>query len=189
ERRGQGVALIARDRVNVRARPHLGASVVGQLGRGDLLSVRGQEGDWVELAAPSTIPFFVHRDFVRRTGEAPPVGAPRVLLPEPPVERAASAPITEREEAVTAPPVPVAPDAKEMLIEARDRYLAELEKQDLSAMDFGSALGRYEEALEIAEHPVVREAAQAGVRRVQLAIKLQRDHRAQMEALDRALGE
>jgi len=58
-------AVVKGDRVNLRARPALEAEVVGQVNGGEALAVRGQEGDWAEVAPPERLDVWVHRDFVR----------------------------------------------------------------------------------------------------------------------------
>jgi len=53
------------DRVNLRAQPKLEAEVAGQVNDGETLTVRGAEGEWVEVEPPSRVDVWVHRDFVR----------------------------------------------------------------------------------------------------------------------------
>lgn len=60
------------NRVNLRAKPDLQTEVVGQVNRGDRLKVKSITEEWVEVAPPPSIQFWVHRDFVDGNEVAPP---------------------------------------------------------------------------------------------------------------------
>ena len=65
-------ARVIGNRVNLRARPDLQAEVVGQVNRGDRLTVKSMTEEWVEIAPPSAIEFWVHRDFIDENEVASP---------------------------------------------------------------------------------------------------------------------
>lgn len=56
---------ITADRVNLRARPSPQVEVVGQLNAGDKVVVRQVTNDWVEVAPPDAVDFYVHKEFVK----------------------------------------------------------------------------------------------------------------------------
>lgn len=60
------------NRVNLRAKPDLQSEVVGQVNRGDRLTLKSKNEDWVEVAPPDTIEFWVHRDFIEGDEVSPP---------------------------------------------------------------------------------------------------------------------
>lgn len=60
------------NRVNLRAKPDLQTEVVGQVNRGDRLTVKSMTDEWVEVAPPSSIQFWVHSDFIDGDEVAPP---------------------------------------------------------------------------------------------------------------------
>lgn len=57
-------ATIRGERVNVRARPHPQAEVVGQLSEPATVRVRSVTNDWVEIVPPAEFDLWVHREFV-----------------------------------------------------------------------------------------------------------------------------
>jgi len=160
-----GAAMIARDRVNLRARPSLKSSVVGQSGRGDLVEVQESADGWLAITPPPSVTFYIHRDFVRR------------------VTAGTRAPVAQS----AAPAATV--DATDLLIEARDLYLAELERDNLDRMDFTRALETYRRALELSDRPDVVGAAHAGIRQIEVAQKLQAAYRERSAALGKARPE
>lgn len=169
EIKGAGVGIVLKDRVNVRSRAAAEATVVGQVSRGDLVRVLGQEGDFVALAAPPGSSFYVHRDLVRAAGplgpEHGPAAAPRPTAP-----------------ADTAPLV-----APAKVRRARELYLAELEKPDIDAMDFGPARALFEEALSQASDLEVKRAAERGIERIKIAREIQEDYRRRMKPIGELL--
>lgn len=58
------VTVIA-DRLNIRSGPSTNYEIMGQLERGDVLPVRGVEGDWLSFPLPASMPVWIHKDFVR----------------------------------------------------------------------------------------------------------------------------
>lgn len=61
---GTDVRVLA-DRVNLRASAGEQAELVGQVNRGDtLVAVRGLDGDWVAVSAPTGIHVWVHRELI-----------------------------------------------------------------------------------------------------------------------------
>ncbi|MCX7817813.1 MAG: SH3 domain-containing protein [Kiritimatiellae bacterium] len=59
-------ATVRGERVNVRARPHPQAEVVGQLSEPAVVQVRGISNDWVEIVPPAEFDLWVHREFVEQ---------------------------------------------------------------------------------------------------------------------------
>lgn len=57
-------ATVKGERVNVRARPHPQAEVVGQLSEPATIQVRSITNDWVEIVPPAEFDLWVHREFV-----------------------------------------------------------------------------------------------------------------------------
>jgi len=85
-------------RLNVRSEPAVDAAVLAVVSRGDVLQVRGTEGDWLVVQIPnSSQTGYVHRSFVtsvapRATAAEPPeAGPPSSALP-PPAPPAAARP-------------------------------------------------------------------------------------------------
>ncbi len=56
---------VTADRVNLRARPSMQSETVAQVDKGDTLSAREIGDEWVQVAPPADVRFFVHADFVR----------------------------------------------------------------------------------------------------------------------------
>ena len=63
-------ATLARDRVNVRARPHLEGDILGQLPRGAQVQVVDEDGEWAGIEPPAPARAWVHRKFVRKVAAA-----------------------------------------------------------------------------------------------------------------------
>lgn len=57
-------ATVKGERVNVRARPHPQAEVVGQLSEPATIQVRSMTNDWLEIIPPAEFDLWVHREFV-----------------------------------------------------------------------------------------------------------------------------
>lgn len=161
ELRRAGVGVVKRDRVNVRAQGNLTATVIGQVSRGDLVEVRGAEAGWVHVRGNAFCRYYIHRDFVRRTSDSVADFAASALATEP-----------------AAPAAPKAKDAADFLIEGRDLYLAELDKDDFTTMDFATSRERYAAARDTAKRDTVRKAAEAGLRRIALAERMREDFEA-----------
>lgn len=60
---GQDARVLA-DRVNLRALPLDNAEVAGQANQGDSLAVLRQEGDWVEVQAPTNVAVWIKGEFI-----------------------------------------------------------------------------------------------------------------------------
>jgi SH3-like domain-containing protein len=60
------------NRVNLRARPDIHSEVSGQVNRGDVLQAKSITDEWVEIAPPASVEFWVHRDFVENGEVTPP---------------------------------------------------------------------------------------------------------------------
>jgi hypothetical protein len=180
ERKAGGIAAVRRDRVNLRSRPALEATVIGQAGRGDVVRLLDEAdaspGGFVAIEAPADVALYVHRDLVRLVdGEA---GCAPALAAGSPLEGA---------DPPAAPAAP-GPTSAEKALRARDLYLAELEKSDLADMDFGPALALYEAALREAATEETRALARAGRKRVRIALALQEDYRRRMGPIERMVG-
>lgn len=173
EPKGDGVAVVTRDRVNIRSKAALNGTVLGQVNRGDLLRLLDAGGDFVAIAAPPEVGFYVHRDLVRRVDLTVEAGIAPSALSEP----GSTAP-------AEAPPAPNL-TASEKALRARDLYLAELDKADLDVMDFGPARRLYEEAAREATDPAVRGLVHAGLKRLSVAAQLQADYRRRIAPIER----
>lgn len=55
---------VTADRVNLRTRAELESEQVGNVNEGDVLTVIARHGDWIEVAPPTNLAFWVHRDFL-----------------------------------------------------------------------------------------------------------------------------
>jgi uncharacterized protein YgiM (DUF1202 family) len=65
-------ATLARDRVNVRARPSLKGDILGQLPKSARVKVVDEDGDWAGIAPPPQARAWVHSKFVRKGAAARP---------------------------------------------------------------------------------------------------------------------
>jgi uncharacterized protein YraI len=63
-------ATLARDRVNVRARPSLKGDILGQLPQGAQVKVVDRDGEWAGIAPPSQARAWVHGKYVRKVAAA-----------------------------------------------------------------------------------------------------------------------
>jgi SH3-like domain-containing protein len=61
--------LVLADRVNLRAQSNLTSEVVGQVNYGDSLQALGFFGEWVMIAPPDGMGFWVHADFLHEDRE------------------------------------------------------------------------------------------------------------------------
>ncbi len=156
--KGGGALAVERDRVNLRARPALDATVVGQADRGDLLRLVEDAGEWAAVEPPASVAFYVHGELIRPAAAGPGVGTGPVPGP------AAAPHVDLRPRAAGDPP-------GRKVRRAHELYLAEVAKDDLDLMDFGPALRLFEEALrEVGpDDPETRRAALDGLERVQAA--------------------
>lgn len=59
-------AVVVKNRVNVRARPNLNSTMVGQVNKGDTLTVIGMEADWVKIRPPSGFTGWVKSEYVEK---------------------------------------------------------------------------------------------------------------------------
>jgi len=202
ERKGGGVAAVKRDRVNLRTRPGLSGTVVGQASRGDVVRLAPEgtypaensaEADgFVAIAAPPDVALYVHRDLVRlvdpSSAEARAPDATVLAGAKKATDGGAMAgPGSDANttSASTSAPFTAHPTPAEKALRARDMYLGELDKTDLGAMDFAPAQALYEEALREAATEETRAAARAGLRRVKIALALQEDYRRRMAPIER----
>ena len=171
--KGAGVGVILKDRANLRSRGAPNATVVGQCARGDVVRLLDASGDWIALAAPPEAKLYVHKDLVRPVGAA---DGPAVAPPPPaPGSQAIGQPAPA--------PAPAAPSPVEKLKHGRDLYNAELEKPDIDAMNFGPAALLLEEARQEATIPEVRRAAEAALKRLRAAERVQADYRARVKPI------
>ena len=69
---GGDTARVIGNRVNLRARPDLRAEVVGQVDRGEQLTVTSITDSWAEILPPDGVEFWIHGDFVEDGVIAPP---------------------------------------------------------------------------------------------------------------------
>jgi uncharacterized protein YgiM (DUF1202 family) len=176
EPKGDGIAVVTRDRVNIRSRAAAEGTVVGQANRGDVVRMIDNDGAFVAIAAPPEVCVYVHRDLVRRADATVQAGAP-LAAPEAVPASAPAAP----------PPAPVE-DAGQKLKRAREMYLAELEKPEIGSMDFKEAERLFVEAGREAGSDDVRALAIAGLRRVRAAVALQEDYRRRLGPLERIVA-
>jgi hypothetical protein len=84
---------IAVNKVQVRGGPGIQFQRVGELARGDAVTVRGTVGDWARIAPPEGCHLWIHRDFVATI--LPPTPAPPSTVPgaAPPPSTTADAPV------------------------------------------------------------------------------------------------
>jgi SH3-like domain-containing protein len=195
EPKGAGVAIVRRDRVNLRSRAAQEATVVGQASRGDVVRVlegpqSGATSEFAAIAAPAEVGFYVHHDLVRRLGPAE-IAAASALPASLSREGATTAPAPSAAAAtpVAAPPAPVAPSAGDKLVRARALYAAEIEKADIGSMDFAPAARLFEEAAREATGEDLRAAALAGLKRARVALRLEEDYRRRAAPLERMASE
>lgn len=59
-------AVVVKNRVNVRARPNLNSTVVGQVNKGDTLTVIGMEAEWIKIRPPSGFTGWVKSEYVEK---------------------------------------------------------------------------------------------------------------------------
>jgi SH3-like domain-containing protein len=59
-------AIVVKNRVNVRARPNLNSTVVGQVNKGNILTVIGMEADWIKIRPPSGFTGWVKSEYVEK---------------------------------------------------------------------------------------------------------------------------
>jgi SH3-like domain-containing protein len=170
EPKGDGIAVVKRDRVNLRSKAAAEGTVVGQASRGDLVRLLEPGGEFAAIAAPPDVGFYVHHDLVRRVDPAEIEATVPAAAPAAAPERA------------------VGPTPGEKLARARELYLAELDKSEMAAMDFREAQKLYEAAASEAAGEDIRFAAAAGLKRVRIAIRLQEDYRRRLAPLERMVG-
>ena len=129
-------ATVAKDRVNMRARSSLKTDVVGQLARGEQVSLRDSDGDWLGIAPTASASAWVHGRFVAKAAAAE----------EGPPERAKPKDAIGREEALG------------VFREARRLYQAELAKP-AAQRNFNAVMAAYQKVATKCEDAAV--AAQA----------------------------
>ncbi len=174
ERKDGDIAVVTRDRVNVRARPSLTSTVCGQVHRGDPLRVLEVEDRWAKVAAPAQLAFYLHGKFVSFDGEG---GAPGA---------AAQTDAPEAGGAPAAAPVPL--DPKRLLEKAVASYNAEIAKPRIAEMDFTTARRLFERVLERTDDPTLVAAARSGLRRIAAFERLAREYERRRRAIEEAMA-
>jgi len=111
---GAGMDTVKGDRVNVRARKETG-DILGQMQRGETVSVRGREGDWLKIAPPDRISGWISAKYVRYVGQYDEMKA-----------------MVEAEDQIN-----------DLMGQARDLYEGELKKEP-EARDFAKVIALYE---------------------------------------------
>ncbi len=100
----EGVVLP--ERLNVRSGPSLNHSVVGVVDQGDLLTIRGESGEWLRIAPPETSVVWISRKYAEIEGvPAAETGGSVVIRVEPSPEPEPAAEIVR---IVTQPEVKIA---------------------------------------------------------------------------------
>ncbi|MFP4056670.1 MAG: SH3 domain-containing protein [Candidatus Brocadiia bacterium] len=141
-------ATVARDRVNVRARPQREADIVGQLPQGARVSLVDEDGNWAGIAPPPQARAWVHSRYVEKTSE-----------PEPPQPAAAEGMDAEA--------------AAQRLRQAAQMYKEQLAKPP-EKRDFDGVLKLYQEvAAQCQDEAVARQAEQTRQRLLKLLDLLQ----------------
>jgi len=136
-------AALAKDRVNVRARPDLKGDILGQLPKGAQVQVVDEDGEWAGIAPPSQARAWVHTKYVRKVA-----GDAAAIEPKP-----GTAAPAEGGMGRTA--------ALGHLRKAKAAYAAVLEKKP-DQRDFDPVLGVYQKvAAECRDQAVARRAEQA----------------------------
>jgi len=111
EQLGGDVGMVTGTRLNIRARPSVQSSVIGQLDKGTLVRIAGTSGDWIQIVPTGDLFGWVAEDFI--AFHAPDVPPPRVV--EPPTrniykrKRMAAAKVAEVKPAPTPTPPPPPP--------------------------------------------------------------------------------
>ncbi len=62
--KSDSIGLITTNRVNVRSRPNLKATVLSQMNKGDLVSLRGTKEDWLIIAPPRNCYAWINEKFL-----------------------------------------------------------------------------------------------------------------------------
>ncbi len=68
-------------KVHVRVGPGINYRVASALAAGERVTIRGESGEWVQIAPPAGVALWIHRRYVQDAGSAVPPAAPK---PEPP---------------------------------------------------------------------------------------------------------
>ncbi|MBU2541195.1 MAG: SH3 domain-containing protein [Candidatus Omnitrophica bacterium] len=94
QKRTEPVGVVKGKRVNVRAKPNLKATLLGQLNKGEIVTIRGQNNEWLKIAPTPNCFAWIKAEFVNyiRAGLAkePADEIELVKKPEPKVEKASS---------------------------------------------------------------------------------------------------
>lgn len=136
-------------KLNLRAGPSINYSIVGTIGRGEPLPVRGQLGEWLKVA-PTNVTMWISRDLVdivspvKSAASVPVEPAPEPILPPrvpslPPAEAAPPVGASESASAVASTPArPIAPSAPQIAMPPpADLKLVPLEGQGQSVQRSG----------------------------------------------------
>ncbi|MFW6163385.1 MAG: SH3 domain-containing protein [Planctomycetota bacterium] len=156
-------ATLARDRVNVRARPGLKGDILGQLPQGAAVKIVDRDGDWAGIAPPPQARAWVHGKYVRKVADAGAAPKPTTRAPaEGGLDRAAGL---------------------ALLGEARKAYAAELAKKP-DERDFSDVLSAYKKiAAKCRDQTIARRAEQARQRLLKI-VDLHETLRGLREPLD-----
>ena len=157
-------ATVTKDRVNLRARPGVASDVLGQASKGEQVKVVDGDGEWVGVAPPADAWAWIHKQHVRKVGEA-------AVAPPPGKET----------------PPKVAPlasgAASEALRKAQELYQAELAKP-ADQRDFDEVLAAYQKVASQAADPVAAAAAERARQRLLKIVDLHRSLRAAQQPLE-----
>ncbi|RME76638.1 MAG: SH3 domain-containing protein [Planctomycetota bacterium] len=168
ERKGKQVGIVRADRVNVRARASLQATVLGQLDAGAPVRVLAEQDGWLRIAAPEGIAFYLHERLLV------PVAGGALEKPQASGEPAASEPL---------PTEALSPE--QVLARAVALYREQLAHDRIADMSFDAARALFSSLLEREDaSAAVREAARRGLRRIRLLETLREEY----ERSRRALG-
>jgi len=155
-------ATVVKDRVNVRGRPGLTGDVLGQVSTGAKLTVVDADGEWVGVSPPPETFAWIHKQHVRKVGEAgaPPAGKERPALPTMGLTAAAEA-----------------------LRKAQELYQAELAKP-ADKRNFDDVLAAYQKVATQSDDPYSAAAAERARQRLLKIVDLHNSLRAAREPLD-----
>jgi len=156
-------ATVARDRVNVRARPSLQGDIMGQLEKGTRLKVVDEDGEWVGVAPPGCAAAWVHKDCVRKVEEA--------AVAKPPAKEEKKGEGME------------ADAASALLRKAQELYQAELAKP-ADQRNFDEALAAYQKVASQSEDPEVASRAERARQRLLKIVDIHNALRAAREPLE-----
>ena len=154
-------ATVAKDNVNVRARPTLKGDIMGQLEKGSTVAIVDKDGDWVGIAPPPAASAWVHKEFVKKVGEA---GTKPVAEPKTAKGMAAAA-------------------GAELLKKAQDLYKSELAKPS-GERKFDEVIGLYQEVASKCDDAAMASRAERARQRLLKIVDLLQSLKAAREPID-----